>query len=100
LIGFEREEVIANVGSAGGGWGSDARKASRAWLPPTMERMWVSLSGDGANKTMQFVVRGGHLCAWRCSLVRCFAAAKGYMYWEGTMSSNLVVEIISIPSRY
>jgi hypothetical protein len=43
----EREEVHANMASAGGGYGSDARNASRAWLPPSVERMWMGPRGDG-----------------------------------------------------
>jgi hypothetical protein len=39
LIGGEREEVRACVGSAGGGWGSDVRNTSRARVPPSIERM-------------------------------------------------------------
>ena len=41
LMRIDREEVHVNAGIASGGCGSDARNASRAWLPPPMEQMWM-----------------------------------------------------------
>ena len=40
LMGFERDDVLADVGRASGGKGSLARKSSRACLSPAMERVW------------------------------------------------------------
>jgi hypothetical protein len=99
-MGVERAEFLVDVGGAGGGWDSIARNVFNAWGPPLMERMWVGPCGDGANCTMQFVVRGGRLCLRRCSRVRRFAVTTDCRSREGIAYSRLVIELISNPNQY
>jgi hypothetical protein len=49
LMGVERDEVPADVGSAGGFEGSLTRKSLRACAALAMERMWRDPWGDGAS---------------------------------------------------
>ncbi len=46
-MGVEREEVLTNMGSAGGGWGFVVRNVSSATVPLSIERMWVVTSEGG-----------------------------------------------------
>ncbi len=77
LMGSERDEVLADVGRAGGGESSVGRKSSRACSPPAIERMWRDPSWGGVNWTMQFVESGGRMWERRFTFVGRLAATKG-----------------------
>ena len=76
LMGIGRCVLPIDVGEAGGDGGSLARKSSRTYLPPTMERMWRCPWGGCANRTMLFMESGGHLRDRRYSLVGRLVATK------------------------
>ena len=56
FMGADRDDVAVRLGRSGGGWGSNARKMSRARVPPSTERMCAGPRGDDLNCTTEFVV--------------------------------------------
>ena len=65
LMWVERGLILAGV--TGVDNASFSRKASSAYAPPAIERMWSGTCGEGANCTLHIVAKGGRRRARRCA---------------------------------